>query len=65
MLEIIETISKENVIIFPIGNQSFKALHECSCYFIQHGFTGNRFKTLSEENKIDRAFFVELCNKHK
>lgn len=63
-LKTIETLPTEGVIISPVGNQSFKVEHSCGCYFVQHGFTNNRFKQLSEETKIDRSFWVELCDKH-
>ena len=70
-LKMIDSLSIEGVIITPIGNQSFKVLHLCGCYFIQHGLAG-RYIPLELNNpekykriSANREFWVELCSNHQ
>jgi hypothetical protein len=74
-LKVIDTLiespefDSDKIKIEPIGNQSFKVLHPCGCYFVQHGFAGEiAYRKKLEVNDAviaDRFFWVELCNKHK
>ena len=69
-LKILEDVESQpgfdesKVKIEMIGKTSCKFLYPCGCYSVHH-FVTKTDECQTERSRINKSFFVELCEEHK